>query len=597
MRIPFRILVLAAGMLAITTLQAASTGKTAIRRISAQDAQLMERTAGALATQSVASMWIWADKYVYQPGEQLTLRWTSKPNADLFPVTIVAYRQNNQSAAKFYVPGGGESVTDIFGRSMSEGFDIIQIPAAEKGVLLGAGGLLGGAVTIPNELGMHTIVVEFRDYTGNTVLKRSYFKISVVDEVITVSEPITSDTTWINTKHYRLAGTIFVENSAVLTIEPGTIIIGEPGSQPPSALITTRGSKLMAEGTKSRPIIFTSSLPFGQRRPGDWGGMAISGFAPTNEAGGEGTVEGLPAGERSRFGGDDPEWDCGSMKYVRIEFAGAELSQDREINAIGWASCGSATRADYIQAHYGSDDAFEWFGGTMDASHLVSTGGQDDGFDIQLGYTGKVQFFVNFFYDDSPGDHGIEADSNESDNSATPFTNATLYNATFVTAQTECVSGGCDGFRARRGLKGTYNNVIFVGFSSDTIDFRDSVTTTNIQNGEFTMNGVLAWNNNRNNNGANTIEGQFPQELARQFATGAVGQGENFVVADPMFRSLEQSDWDLRPAPGSPIQSAVWELPPADTGLDQTARHLGAFDTVDWTEEWTMKLRETDLGQ
>ena len=594
MRIPFANLVLAAGMIA-ATLQAAGTETAAFRRVSAYEASAMEKAAGALATRSVANMWIWADKYVYQPGEQLTLRWTSKPNADLFPVTIVAYRQNNQTGQKFYVPGGAETVTDIFGRTMQQGFDVVQIPSAEKAVLLGAGGLLGGAVTIPNELGMHTVIVELRDYTGNTVLKRSYFKISVVNEVVTVSAPITADTTWVNTKHYRLAGTIFVENGASLTIEPGTVIIGEPGSQPPSALIVTRGSKLMSNGTKSRPVIFTSSLPVGQRRPGDWGGMALAGRAPTNEAGGEGTVEGLPAGERSRFGGNDPEWDCGSISYTRIEFGGAELAQDREINSIGWASCGSKTRASHIQAHYGSDDSFEWFGGTMNASHLVATGGQDDGFDIQLGYTGKVQHLVAYWYDDSPGDHGIEADNNETNNSATPFTNATLYNATFVTAQTECVSGGCDGARLRRGLKGNYSNLIFQGFSSDTVDIRDAVTTTNIQNGELVMNGVIGWNNNRGKNGPNTIEGQFPQDTARQFATGAIGKGKNFLVANPMFRSLEQSDWDLRPAPGSPLQSVRWDLPAADSFIDSTARYVGAFDTEDWTEEWTNKLRESDL--
>lgn len=596
MRIPIRNLVLAAGMLSMT-LQAAGTGRTYIRRVSAAEAEATVRAAGALNTGTTANMWIWADKYVYQPGEQLTLRWTSRPNGDLYPVTIVAYRQNNQNGRKFYVPGGAETVTDIFGRTMAEGFDIIQIPAAEKGVLLGTGGLLGGAVTIPNEPGMHTIVVELRDYTGNRVLKRSYFKVSVVTEVVTVNAPITTDTTWVNTKHYRLSGTIFVENGAALTIEPGTVIIGEPGSQPPSALVITRGSKLNSNGTKSRPVIFTSSLPIGQRRPGDWGGLAIAGRAPTNEAGGEGTVEGLPAGERSRFGGNDPEWSCGSIRYTRIEFAGAELAQDREINAIGWASCGTGTTAEYIQAHYGSDDSFEWFGGTMNAKHLVATGGQDDGFDIQLGFTGKVQFFVSYFYDDSPGDHGIEADNNETNNTATPFTNATLYNATFLTAQAECTSGGCDGARLRRGLKGSYSNIIFMGFQSDSVDFRDSATEANINSGELTMNGVLAWNNNKGNNGANDLAGQFPQNLAGRFARGEVGQGRNIIVGAPMFRSTEQSDWDLRPAAQSPIQSARWELPPTDQFFDQAARYIGAFSEVDWTEEWTNKLREVDLAQ
>jgi hypothetical protein len=125
-------------------------------------------------------MWIWSDKYVYQPGQPLTLRWTVKPNGDLIPYTIVAYRQNNQTGEKFYLPNGTTEATDIFGRTVAQGFDIVRLQEANKSVLIGNGGMFP-TMTIPNELGMHTMVVELREYTGGRVVKAAYWKIGVVD--------------------------------------------------------------------------------------------------------------------------------------------------------------------------------------------------------------------------------------------------------------------------------------------------------------------------------------------------------------------------------------------------------------------------------
>jgi len=558
-------------------------------------AEAQRQAAAVLEYSTPASMWIWTDKYVYRPGEQLVLRWTIKPNYALYPVTIVAYRQNNQTGEKLYLPNLSSSPTDIFGNTEQQGFSIVQVPSAEKEVLIGPGGFFpASAALVPADLGMHTFVVELRDWTGNRVLKRAYFKFSVVEAIEELSGAIESDRTLVNTKAYRLRGTVFVRR-ATLTIEPGTFIIGEPGSQPPSALVITRGARLVANGTRSRPIVFTSSLPFGQRRPGDWGGLVVAGFAPTNEAGGEGTTEGLPAGEDSRYGGNDPEWDCGVFRYVRIEFAGAELTKDKEINAIGWAGCGSRTVIDHMQAHYGADDAFEWFGGAVNAKYLVATSPDDDSLDVQLGYRGKIQYFVSIQYDDaSGGDFGIEADNNEADFGAQPFTNPTVYNATFVGNPRAC-NASCDGIRWRRGTKGSWNNLVVTNFFKSGISVRDEPTQQYLRNGELSADGILIWSNNGSTNAPNTIQGQLPDPLVQQFALGQTGRGRNIVIADPMFRSLEYSDWDLRPAPGSPLTSARWVQPPDDGFFDQSATFIGAFGEEDWTEEWTMKIREIDL--
>ena len=162
------------------------------------------------------AMWIWSDKYVYRPGEQLTLKWTVKTNGDLYPYTTYTYRQNNQTGAKIYLPSGTAAVPDVQPAPMKD---------AAKATL--------AAVTVPDEPGMHTLAVQLRDYTGTRVLKVAYMKISVATEQVRVTGAITANTTWVNTKSYLLNGIVTVKNGATLTIEPGTVVEGAPGSAPP----------------------------------------------------------------------------------------------------------------------------------------------------------------------------------------------------------------------------------------------------------------------------------------------------------------------------------------------------------------------------
>src|SRR5215475_9009524 len=180
------------------------------------------------------SMWIWSDKYTYQAGQSLTLKWTIKSNGDLYPYTVFVYRQNNQTGKKTYLPGGSEAPTDINGNTLAQGFQPVQMADASKAVLIGGGGKFP-ALTIPNELGMHTIVVQLRDYTGTRAIKTSYMKIGVVKGATTIQGDITSDKTFTNDTEWDIKGIVYVKNGAVLTVQPGTFVIGEPGTTPPSA--------------------------------------------------------------------------------------------------------------------------------------------------------------------------------------------------------------------------------------------------------------------------------------------------------------------------------------------------------------------------
>lgn len=198
-----------------------------------------------------------------------------------------------------------------------------------------------------------------------------------------------------NTKIYGLKGYVYVNEGGVLEIEPGTIIVGdEPGTN--SALIINRGGKIIAEGTRKDPIVFTSKASAGQRNRGDWGGVIICGRARTNHPGGQAAIEGgiadATTGGKGWFGGTNDDDNSGILKYVRIEFAGIAVSPNNELNGLTLGAVGRGTTLQYIQVSYGNDDAFEWFGGTVNAKYLVSTGTLDDDFDTDNGFSGKVQF-------------------------------------------------------------------------------------------------------------------------------------------------------------------------------------------------------------
>ncbi len=591
MRSLAKILVLTAAL--CLGLQAADKGAK-LRFASVSPTDAVKELSGFEQLNTPAAMWLWSDKYVYEPGEQLTLRWTSKPNGDLIPHTIVAYRQNNQTGQKFYLPAGTEEATDIFGRTPDQGFDIVRLPEAEKAVLLGSGGMFP-AVTIPNELGMHTIVIEVRDFTGGRVVKAAYWKIGVVDGFEDIANDIVSDVTLVNTKAYRLSGTALVHDDAVMTIEPGTFIIGQPGSQPPSSLIIGNDGRIEASGTRSRPIIFTSSLPFGQRRPGDWGGLVLLGRAPSNWPGGTGNIEGLPPSPDTVYGGDDPTHNCGTLRYVRLEFSGAELRPNDEINTFTWGGCGTDTTSEYLQAHYGLDDNFEWFSGTNDGKYLVSTYPRDDHFDGQIGWTGRVQFFVGVGNADNTN-RGIEMDNNENDFGATPVSNPKFYNGTFLGVGDLYDQGVDEGTVAaiflRRGTGGAYNNIIAQNWVDWALFINDDATQARIGSGELSVNGLLMWRNGIVSGTENTVAGQV-NERARDYITN---QAANVIVADPMLRRpFEYSDPDFRPMLGSPVYRAGWVTPPDDGFFDQSARYIGAFGDEDWTEEWTTFIQEQDM--
>lgn len=219
---------------------------------------------------------------------------------------------------------------------------------------------------------------------------------------------------------YLLRGWCYVTNGSTLIIEPGTVIKGDRDTR--AALIVEPGGRIIARGTADAPIVFTSAMPVGERRPGDWGGVVLCGNARNNEG-----IQQIEGGPRTMHGGTNDADNSGILSYVRIEFAGYPFKRNQEINGLTLGSVGSATQIDHIQVSYSNDDAFEWFGGTVNADYLVAYHNWDDDFDADNGYRGTCRHLLGIRHPrlaDVTGSHAFECSNNGTDSPATPLTAA-----------------------------------------------------------------------------------------------------------------------------------------------------------------------------
>jgi hypothetical protein len=267
--------------------------------------------------------------------------------------------------------------------------------------------------------------------------------------ICVISAPITTDVTLTNGHVYLLKGTIDVGNGGaqgatpqtvtpvVLTIEPGTQIFGDTTADT-SAIVITRGSKIMAVGTREMPIVMSSadngnpSTSAGNNFFGynEWGGVIIDGFAPVN-AGAEVVSEAAPDGVTRYFGGADPTDSSGRIEYVVVTESGQEFRPNEEIQGITLEGAGSGTLLDFVQVHHSGDDGIEFLGGLANLRHAVITGVDDDSLDMDLGYQGGVQFLIARQTADR-GNNTIESDNNGDNFDAQPRTLPTIANITLL---------------------------------------------------------------------------------------------------------------------------------------------------------------------
>jgi hypothetical protein len=365
----------------------------------------------------------------------------------------------------------------------------------------------------------------------------------------TLSGNITSTTTLTSDKEWVLKGYVYVTDGAKLIIQPGTIIksdISEKG-----ALCIERGAQIVAEGTATKPIIFTSGRPVGERTPGDWGGIVILGRAKTNRTS-EPTIEG---GIGRAYGGTNDLDNSGILKYVRIEYAGIAAMPNSEINALTLGGVGSGTIIENVQTIYANDDAFEFFGGTVNAKNLYAYGTADDDFDFDFGYTGTITNGVAKrdpqFVDNGDAGNGIECDNDGTGSSAQPFTHPKLFNMILVGPNVSTALPNHNlGLRFRRGTQFTMKNGVIWGWMKGGLSLESNETA------QFVKDGVSVFENNSVgtfNPTLNFISRATTILTNDQLKTLALGKGnkEIDVVIPELDKPIWINDWTRFPTKGN----------------------------------------------
>jgi hypothetical protein len=377
-------------------------------------------------------------------------------------------------------------------------------------------------------------------------------------------------------KIYLLEGVVRVEDGGELHIPAGTLILGST-EVTPSALLVAQGGKLFSRGTAADPVVFTSAAPVGERRRGDWGGVALQGYSNCNFDEDPCISEGvgLP------FGGDDVADNSGVIEYTRIEYCGYEVTFGNELNCLTMNGVGSGTELHHIQAHYGSDDGFEWFGGSVDLQYALATGISDDSFDYSTGWTGRGQFWIAQ-QDPADADWLYEVDGRETGFAAfpEPFTIPTIYNVTLVGGGVPC---GADlsqnGMVHRRGTGGKLYNHIVTGTCGVALDVDNAETIARMNAGDFFIRNSIISGNGTNFDADN----DGIDEAGLWGTAGWNNQLVNPMLADP----FDRTDPDFRLQAGSPA-IGTGAVPPNDGFFDTTANCVGAVcGQTEWYAGWT----------
>ncbi|NMP29930.1 hypothetical protein HII17_00025 [Thalassotalea sp. M1531] len=375
---------------------------------------------------------------------------------------------------------------------------------------------------------------------------------------------------------YAISGALEVMADATLTIEKDAVLFGQSGND---YLVVHRDGKIMAEGTKQEPIIFTSlqDVKGEEATAGQWGGIVILGNAPSNKCPSDGSecalqVEGVAEG--AVFGGEDWEDNSGVLKYVVVKFAGYEIAPDNELNGVTFGGVGSGTTVDYLQVHANADDGVEFFGGAVDVKHLVLTGNKDDSIDWDNGFKGRIQHvFVQHAANAGEANRAIEADNDGSTPDKEPMSNPTIANMTIIGNNFDTADKDSEGIYLREGTSASIYNTVVTGPSEmgECLEFEAGQTVTNAESGNIVFqNSTMACNNGENFKGSDGFD------LAAWFTA----EDSNMVSTSILV------DEDGVPSAQSPLLGAGQDVSAVDTWFDVTD-YQGAFDgSSDWREGW-----------
>ena len=388
---------------------------------------------------------------------------------------------------------------------------------------------------------------------------------------VEISGDITADVTWKANQEYLLTGQTFVKNRVTLTIEPGTIIKSkqDDGTGLAPALVVERGGKIIADGTREKPITFTSNLPDSELPArGTWGGLIILGNAPTNK--GESFVEGLAG---VPYGGNNPDDNSGILRYVRLWYGGRPIGQDNEINGITFAGVGRGTVVEHCEVAYNLDDGFEFFGGTVNVKYLSALFVGDDSFDTDEGYQGKGQFLLTIQGKDMCG-RGFEMDNSGSNMDVYPRSYPQFSNVTIIgpNGGTPAGDGSDELIRLREGTGGDFRNMLLAHGNGVGLRIKDNATKALISDSlNFSSNSVIF----------NCPMGPFHPDIVANFTAQEI---------NPQFRVLDltsnKGKIDTRLNKNSSLLKDAVSLENDDffTQVD----FVGAFGDEQWLKDWSI---------
>ncbi|NEU08235.1 hypothetical protein GZH53_07920 [Flavihumibacter sp. R14] len=291
----------------------------------------------------------------------------------------------------------------------------------------------------------------------------------------TLSGSISENMTLKADVRYLLKGQVYVKNNATLTIPAGVTIEAEKidGAAEKSALIVSKGAKLVVNGTADLPVVFTSAAA--SKAPGDWIGIIVLGKAPTNLSGAH--IMGLAASTDTEFGGDVPDDNSGSIQYARIEYTGglnAEMEEEWELDkASGFSlmGVGSATKVEHVMVSNSRDDGFQFVGGNVNAKYLLAYNDGDDDFDFDRGYTGKLQFLVAYRTGNSSTvirGNGMESLNDKGASEAQPYTRPVISNMTILgpAGISTDLTNQSQGIYIRRNTRFVIRNSVIAGYTN-----------------------------------------------------------------------------------------------------------------------------------
>jgi len=451
------------------------------------------------------------------------------------------------------------------------------------------------------------------------------FSVNVISkQIVEISGNITGTVNWTNDKIYRLNGFVRVQDGGKLNIQAGTLIIGDRETK--GTLIVQMGGQIFAEGTKDEPIIMTSERAPGLREPGDWGGLVICGRARNNVTAVTGQPVELEGGYGAFHGGTNDNDNSGIVRYVRIEFAGVPINPNEEVNSLTMGSVGSGTVIDYVMCSYGLDDAFEWFGGTNNHKYLIAYRGLDDDLDVDLGYSGRVQFALSIrgaSLADQSGSNGFEVDNNGAGSNAEPFTSGIFANVSVIgpkkTRETPISLQFQHAAQLRRNSRISIYNSFMTGYPSglfiddDRPGSGQAALDGHLQIRNVILAGVEHWGGNGYGSAGTVFEGapanglqhpNNPRGVALKSHANFPGGQEAYEnwFNTPAFNNQNLAHWGLLGIDGSIfdvgvpkvlpnagsmlLNAAKWDnCPKADDFFDKVP-FIGAFGTQDWTEGW-----------